>query len=181
MNEFDFLDDGAYEAGEESAGGYIIDNDSKADWAIKKIAAAKAEYERLEALAEEETERIKEQLEAAKKRFVSDAEFYKSKLAAYFDRVEHKSTKTQETYQLLSGKLVRKYGAVKPSYDDTEMLDYLKGNGLNEFVAVTEKPAWGEYKKRLTITEAGAVDTETGEMIPCIQVEKQPDTFDVKI
>ena len=49
MNEFDFLDDGAYEAGEESAGGYIIDNDRKADWAIKKIAAAKAEYERLEA------------------------------------------------------------------------------------------------------------------------------------
>lgn len=182
MDYFEFLDDEIYPGNEqtETKEEWRITNDSAADWAVEKIKAEKDELDRIESIAQEKIERINEMLEIERQKYQNKTGFLKSKLAEYFETVERKSTKTQESYQLLSGKLVKKLGGFKPSYEDTELLNYLKNDGLTDYIEVTEKPAWGEYKKRLVLTETGAIDTETGETIDVIKVERQLDTFDVK-
>ena len=159
---------------------WTIKSDSEADWAIRKIAEERAETERIEKIALDLIEETKNKIELAKKRCETNTSYLQSKLAEYFETVPHKATKTQEKYTLLSGSLVRKYGKPKAEYDDAELVNYLKKTGKTEYIKVKESPAWGEYAKQLSITDSGAIDTETGELVECIKVIPQADKFEVK-
>lgn len=152
-----------------------------ADWAVRKIAEERSDYERLKELAETQIAKIQEKIEAEKARAERRTAFLTSCLAQYFGTVEHKKTKTQETYKLLSGTLVLKKGGVTQKYDKDELLDYLAAEGMDDYIKTTQEPKWGEFKKLLTFQDGNAILTETGEMIECIHVEEKPDTFDIKL
>lgn len=181
---FDFfeLDDvlDTYEQDEEKAQGWSIQNDSAADWAVRKIHAEREELERLEKIARAEVDRIAETIAAARLRYKGRTAFLTSKLREYFGHVPHKETKTTEKYQLLSGALVYTKPAKTYDKDDAALLAFLKESGRTEFIKTTEAPAWGEYKKRLEIVGDHAVDTETGEIVECVRVVEKPEAFDVK-
>lgn len=172
---FDFLDDGV-----EESSGFQITDDVIADWAVKKIRAAYEERDRLNDIADREKAIIDDKKQELNRRCENSVSFLRSKLAEYFETVEHKKTKTQESYALLSGKLIRKHINPKYSYDDAELLKYLKESAPN-MVEVKEKAKWGEFKKRTKLTDDGSViDTETGEVLGFINIEQQPDVFDIK-
>lgn len=178
---FDFLDDGTV-ADSPERDGFVIDDDGKADWAVRKIKEEQDEYLRLCEIADAQIEEIKDKIDNAKKRYENKTEYYKSLLAGYFETVEHKKSPkgAQESYQLLSGKLVKKQGGVKYDYDDKNLIDYLKANAP-DLVAVKESAKWGEFKKRTKLTPGGEViNAETGEVLGFIKAAQQPDTFDVK-
>lgn len=159
-----------------------ITNDRAADWAVKKVKEEEAEYFRLNSLAHEQIAEINAKIEAAEKRMNSRTAFLKSKLAEYFGTVPHRETKTQEQYQLLSGKLV--FTKPKQAYekDEANLLSYLKASGLTEYIQTTEKPMWGDLKKQLTIFDGKAVLADTGEVIPdyCVRVVESEAKFEVK-
>ncbi len=159
---------------------FAIDNDEVADWTVRKIAEGRSDYERLKELAETQIAKIQEKIEAEKTRAECRTAFLTSCLAQYFGIVEHKKTKTQETYKLLSSTLVLKKGAVAQKYDKDELLDCLTTEGMDDYIKTTQKPKWGEFKKLLTFQDGNASLTETGEMVECIHVEEKPDTFDIK-
>lgn len=158
---------------------FVVTNDNVADWAIKKIKDEVNERDRLISIAENQIAELKDKISKIKENCENSTSFLKSKLDEYFDKVEHKSTKTQESYALLSGKLVKKYGGNKAVYEDEKLIEWLK-NTAPEYIKTIEKPQWGEYKKRINMIDGKAIDTETGEIVDCIVVEKTPDTFDVK-
>ena len=160
---------------------FTIDNDEVADWAVRKIAEERSDYERLKELAETQIAKIQEKIEAEKTRAERRTAFLTSCLAQYFGTVEHKKTKTQETYKLLSGTLVLKKGGVTQKYDKDELLDYLAAEGMDDYIKTTQEPKWGEFKKLLTFQDGNAILTDTGEMVECIHVEEKPDTFDSKL
>ena len=181
MTDYAFLEDEIHDIIDEQASGeWSITDDKAADWAIEEIKYAKEEYDRLADIANQKIQFIHDQLEKEKGKYERQTTYLKAKLSEYFNGVKHKKTKTQESYQLLSGKLVKKLGGFKAVYDEEALLNHLKHEGLFGYIKTTEKISWGEYKKRLALTEAGAIDTETGEKVEVIDVEKQPDIFDVK-
>lgn len=102
-------------------------------------------------------------------------------LAEYFETVPHKTTKTKHSYRLLSGTLVKKLGGSTMKQDDDTLLAYLKASGNEDMIQNTEKPKWGEFKKRLEIVGGQIVDKTTGELVEGVQIIEKPDTFTVDV
>ena len=136
-----------------------ITDDGCADWACQKIAEEKAELDRITSLADSQIEKI----------------------AEYFETVPHKTTKTKHSYRLLSGTLVKKIGGRTMKQDDDALLAYLKASDNEDMIQTTEKPKWGEFKKRLEIVGGQIVDKTTGELVEGVQIIEKPDTFTVDV
>lgn len=158
-----------------------IADDGCADWAVRKIAEERMELARLKELADAEIERIKVKIEAAEKRCENGTRYFMSKLAEYFATVPHKKTKTKHSYRLLSGTLAMKLGGPTLKQDDATLVEYLKTSGNTDMIAITEKPKWGEFKKRLEIVGGQVVDKETGEIVEGVFIEERPSTFSVDL
>lgn len=157
---------------------FEITDDSSAEWALKKIIEAKRERQRLLDLIDVEKANLDAKKEQVNKRYETDTGFLLSKLNAYLDTVERKKTKTQETYQLLSGKLVRKFAKQKLVPDKEALLDWCKQNAP-EYVKHTEEAMWGEVKGKFSIIDGVVICSDTGELVTCVSVEESPITFDV--
>lgn len=158
-----------------------ITDDGCADWACRKIAEEKTELDRITALGESQIEKIQQRLDAAQRRYENGTRFLTGKLAEYFETVPHKTTKTKHSYRLLSGTLVKKIEGSTMKQDDDALLAYLKASGNEDMIQNTEKPKWGEFKKRLEIVGGQIVDKTTGELVEGVQIIEKPDTFTVDV
>lgn len=163
--------------------GFRIDNDNKADWALRVIRDNNAERDRIIEIAKAQIEELKAQIEEITTKYDSKTSYLKNLLAEYVMSVPRKETKTQETYQLLTGKLIVKKAAQKMVPNDDTIVKYLEDNELNEYIKVKKAPDWAEFKKALSIVDGNVVNTATGEMIPAevIAIEDTPSTFDIKL
>ena len=85
---------------------FQITDDKTAEWALKKIKAAEDEYIRLMELIQVEREELNKKAEELSNHLESETGYLKSLLFKYFETVEKKETKTQQSYKLLSGSLV---------------------------------------------------------------------------
>lgn len=150
---------------------FVIDNDEKAEWALHKIEQIRKNADKWKTFYAEQARKAQEKAEA-------DESYFLAKLESYFAFVPHKSTKTQESYSLPSGKLVKK--VQQPSYnrDDAHLLPWAKENALCK---VVESPDWASIKKRCLISGENVVDIETGEIIPGVTVEQRGTVFTVSI
>jgi len=161
---------------------FVIDNDQKADWALKKIKAERTELERIKELAEAEIaeleQKIKDEQEASERR----CSYLLAALELYFDSVEHKHTKTQESYKLLHGTLVRKAGGVDYLRDDDKLTGWMQEHDYDDMVTIKTSPQWGNFKRLLSADpETGVVTVaETGEVVDGLKAVQKPDTFDIK-
>lgn len=158
---------------------FIIDSDEKAEWALKKVLAAKKEKERLTALIDAERERLDRAQEDIDKRYENETSYLLHKLSKYFETVEHKTTKTQESYQLLSGKLVFKKPSQKLKQDEGVFLEWCKQNAP-EYVKTEESVAWGDIKKQMQIVGDAVIYGATGEIVSGVAVAEVAGVFDVK-
>ena len=158
---------------EQQQEAFTIDNDQKADWALRKIAEADAELARMQ-------DWYKQQLEAAQQRHDDRVAFFTGLLVEYFGKVPVKDTKTTQKYALPSGELVlTKEKQDFKATDPAILLGWCQENDPT-LVAVELKPAWAEIKKRLTTTDAGIVDTETGLIVEGVELITKPEQFQAK-
>ena len=152
---------------------FIIDSDSKAEWALKKIAEARSDCAAWVAWYEEKIKQIKEQTDF-------DTANLEAMLARYFDTVPHKKTKTQESYALPGGKLVLKKQNAEYNRDDKTVIDWLERNGGEAYIKTEKKLDWSTLK-RDTQALNGQIVTMDGEIIPGIEVTDRPDKFVVEV
>lgn len=171
-----------YEAIENESEEFKINNDNLCDWTIRTIKRETEEAERLLAIADAEIKELEEQKEKIKKSLEQKTGFLKSKLFEYFETVEHKATKTQESYKLLSGSLVFKKPSQKMNPDKEKLLEYVKANNMPEFVKVKEDIDWLNYKKECEIVNGKVVNSSTGDILPddVITVEDVAGEFNIK-
>ena len=132
LDELEQVDLGTVAEGERAP--FRITDDRCADWAIRKIADERSEYDRLKALADEQIAAINEKVAAARKRMENGTSYLTSCLADFFATVPHKETKTTEKYRLLSGTLTFKKGTTKTKLDETKLVPWLKANGYGRGV-----------------------------------------------
>ena len=173
LDELEQVDLGTVEQGERAP--FRITDDRCADWAIRKIAEERSEYNRLKELADQQ------KVEAARRRMENGTAFLTSCLADFFNTVPHKTTKTTEKYRLLSGTLTLKKGTVKATVDDSKLVPWLRENGYGDLVKVEESAKWGELKKLLAYTGEIATIQSTGEIVEGVTAYETPATFTVDI
>lgn len=159
---------------------FIIDNDNKAEWAINKIKEEQKERDRLIAVCEEKIQEYQEKIEKFKKQYENNTSYLISCLNQYFNTVEKKKTKTQETYQLPSGKLKLKYPSPEIKRDNEKLLKWLKNNKMTYFVDIKESPKWGELKKTISLAGDKYV-TEDGEIVEGVTAVDRPPVFEVEV
>lgn len=167
----------------ESAEAFSIDNDQKADWALRKIKAERDELQRLTELHDAEVAELDAKLDEAQRRCDSRTGHLLGLLERYFSTVEPRRTKTTEQYKLLNGSLVRKPGGVDYERDDEALADWLRQDpGKENLLNIKITPRWGMVKRLVQgDPETGAVTfAETGEIVPGLTAVRKPDSFDVK-
>lgn len=162
---------------------FKITNDTVAEWALAKIKEAQEERDRLLALVKEKEAELSEKKNSIENKYEQETGYLKFCLSEYMSTVPCKSTKTQDTYQLLTGKLIRKKPATEYTVDSEKLLTWLKQTGREDFIKVESKPIWGELKKLLTgDPETGiACIAETGEIVEGVEANLTESKFDVKL
>lgn len=158
---------------------FTIDDDSKAEWALKKILEERKEKDRLLSLVDAQRKELDMQELKIIQRYVSNTAYLTAKLQEYFMTVKHKKTKTQETYQLLSGKLVMKTPQIMPKQNEKKLVEWCKKNAP-EYIKTTYKVDWNNLKKNISIVDDGVVLNDTGEVVDGVSVEQTACSFDVK-
>ena len=163
LNEFDeqYEDDG-----------YSIKDDRGAEYALKRIKNAQAEVDKFRAYYDEQIANMQKRADAI-------SAFYMAHLQRYFDRVPHKSTKTTETYELPTAKLVWKQQAPEFVRDEGKVIEWLKKNDGGNFIKVKESLDWAGLKKVVQVSGNDCIVPDTGEVVPGISVEHREPKFDV--
>jgi len=160
--------------------GFHITDDGLADWAVRKIKEEEEDTNRLIELAKAEIESLSEKIKSYETRFEGRVGYLKGKLYEYFVGCKTKETKTQQSYELLSGKLVFKKPSQKMVPDKEKLLELCKRTGMTEYVKVKEDVDWATFKKECEIADGVVVNFETGEAYDCITVEEVPGSFVIK-
>lgn len=159
--------------GEENR--FRVSDDKSAEWCLTKIREARQE-------AEKWKEHYRLQMEKVQKEAADTVAFFEGLLSEYFDTVPHKETKTQQSYSLPSGKLVRKQQQPQFTTDDAALVPWLKSNAMTELIKVKESADWAALKKLVTVTPDGeSVMDENGEVVPGVVVTQRPDVFKVEM
>lgn len=159
---------------------FTIDSDSKAEWALEKIKEAEADAKRLLDLVEEKRAELDAKEEQINDNLKSKTMFLKAALIGYFETVKPQETKTQKTYKLLSGTLIKKKDTYRYDRDEKALLTWAKANGKEEYVETSEKVKWAELKKNLAFDGEDVYDPETGVKVDGITATLEPGKFEVK-
>lgn len=149
-----------------------IQNDDEAEECIQAIRAAEADVAFWKNYYADALQKIAD----ASQRIIDNNT---ARLEAYFDTLPHKKTKTQESYPLPSGKLVRKHQDTEFIRNDDELLSWLHENNGEKYIKTKESVDWAGMKKTLSVLGEIVVD-ENGEIIPCIKASERPDVFKVE-
>lgn len=144
---------------------FVIDSDTKALWAIKKINEYKEEREMLVRF-------YQKQIEKAEQEEVFHVDRLMAKLEDYAATLPMKLAKTQRSYELPGAKLIFKKPHAVICHDDEKIIAALKAKGDTEFIKTVEKLDWAGLKKRFQ---------EDGEAVDGISVEIEPESFELRI
>ena len=152
---------------------FLVRDDQAAEWCMRKIREAEAEYDRME-------EWYDMQIQKARERCDSTVNYMTTLLQDYFSTVPVHKTKTLMKYQLPSGELVMS----KPkddfkAADNQKLLDWCAVNDP-DLLKTVQSPKWADIKKRLTVVGGKIVDKTTGLFVDGVEIEHKEAKFEVK-
>ncbi len=162
---------------------FEVYDDKSAEWALQKLAEIRTEEARLVGACNEQIAFYQQQAQHFKDRAENSAAYFIGLLNAYFDTVPHKTTATQEKYQLPSGSLVLKKGRVSFKRDEAAMLAWCKAKAPKH-IKVVESTDWdgaNSLKKSIIIAAGAAIYAETGELVEGVIPTIGADSFTVEL
>ena len=179
--EYEHASDGPFDDVNWKPERFVIDSDKKADWAIEKIKAERAEFERLRKIALDRIAELNQRVKELQERTDRRTGNLEALLMDYMQTVKPtKQTKTQTQYELLSGKLVLKKQQPEFIRDEAALLDWAKANAP-DMVQTKESVTWGELKKLTTLDGEKVVLAETGEIVSGVVAVPREDVFEVVV
>lgn len=152
--------------------GFSINDDRGAEYALKRIRETQAEVDKFKDYYAESIAKMQERADGIRA-------FYEAHLERYFGKVPHKTSKTQESYELPSGKLIRKQQAPEFVREEDKLLGFLHENGLTGYIKVKENVDWAEMKKVCTVVGEDVCLNFTGEVVPGVKAVAREPKFDV--
>lgn len=176
----DFLDQGLSTDGQQ---GFSINNDEKADWAIRKILRLQQKNNDIKQLAELQINKIKQWQERESEGNDNSISYLTSLLEPY---AKSKLDGKKKTVKMPSGNV--SFRAKSPEYyiagnkvdgKNQRLIDHVKKSDP-EFLKIEESVNWSEFKDNLKTLDTGQVVTNDGEILDFISIIEYPDTVSVK-
>jgi len=166
--------------------GFIIDNDRKATWALRKIKHMKEKQKENEELAESQIEEIQKEIDEIREwldkendKIQDNIDFLKNKLKSYaFDLKE--GNPDLKTHNLPFGSLKFRKQRPKWKYDEDRLKEFVESN-LKEVLKIKKRVSKRKLKKKAEVVDNKAVIKDTGEIIEGVKVVDRPEKFKVEI
>lgn len=159
---------------------FTIDTAPKANWAIKKIKEARQRRDIFNLSAQEEINYLRDQINDNNKKYESETFYLREALIGYMNNLPTKKSKTQESIEFPSGKLIRKFAKQVLKQEDEKLMEYLEKEKEYDYIRIKKETMWGEFKKLLTIQDGKVVRKDTGEILDCIGIDKKEETLDIE-
>jgi flagellar biosynthesis GTPase FlhF len=165
--------------------GFIVEDDNKATWCLRKIKHFKSKQEKNKKLAEEqiseiekEIKEVEEWLKAENSKLENSIEFMKSKLYLYAQQLREENSELK-THKLPFGQLQFRTQRPKWKYDNDKLLDFAEKN-YKELVKVKKSVDKRKLKSKAKIVGGRVIIEETGEVIEGVEVVERGEKFKVK-
>ena len=149
---------------------------------VRSTIEAKWQFEQRKKIIEDRDELIayyEDQIAKVKADADYKIGFIDRALFAFFQTVEHKKTKTQESWSIPAGKLILKKQAPEFKRDEKTVIEWLKQNDGSQYVKTVESLDWANLKKDSTVVGNTIVNSD-GEIIPGVEVIEREDKFVVE-
>ena len=157
--------------------------DVQADEMLEQVMDLRSEKGRFETIAAGKIGIIQEDLSHKMGKLDKEIQFMKDQLRAFFLTIKPKNSKTQQSYSLLSGKLIMKKATTRLTHDDKKIAEWCNHNA-SEYIKrfVINELDWMELKKDLSISNGIITNKITGEVLEGIglTIEDVPESFDIK-
>ncbi|PUU90824.1 MAG: hypothetical protein CI947_1359 [Halanaerobium sp.] len=165
--------------------GFVVDDDNKATWCLRKIKHFKSKQEKNKELAEEqireiekEIKEVEEWLEAENSKLENSIEFMKSKLHLYAQQLREKNPDLK-THKLPFGQLQFRSQRPKWKYDNDRLLDFAEKK-YQELIKVKKSVDKRELKSKAKIVGGRVIIEKTGELVEGVEVVERGEKFKVK-
>jgi len=146
---------------------FRLTDENMANWALRKVAKARAEYEEAAKVAEAEIKRIDDWLNGRKRDLEHAEEFFTGLLTAYY-LPQHMEDPQRKTFKLPAGAFQVRQQQPEYQRDDAALVRWLEEHVMPDYLELVKKPKWGELKK--IIETKGGVATVAGEVVDGITV-----------
>ena len=167
-------------AEQEKQDKFVIDDDHKANWALKKIRQMKNKVAEKEEFAQKEIDEIKKWLEEETSKLEDSIEYFESMLTEYAMKMKEED-EDLKTHKLPAGKLQFRKRRPKWNYDNEKLMKHLEESGRDELIRVKKSPDKRKLKKQVEVAGNKVVDADTGEIIEGIEVQERGESFKVKV
>ena len=157
---------------------FVVDDLTKATWAMRKLRSVVAGLEANAAIAKAEIERINLWLEEANKSLIQERAFFEAHLTAYL-RKEREADPDTKSITTPYGKITSR--TTQPKWDTEEgLVDWLM-NHNDTLIRVKYEVDKTELKKSFEIAGTQAIDPKTGEVVPFIQITPSDISYKVEV
>jgi len=159
--------------------GWMLETEGQADWALRRYA----QYEQQAADVDLQADRLIAEINAwrtaRKARYQRHLEYFTGKLKQWFAdwRESHPKEKSCPLPFGTIGERAQQPEVIK---DDSELVNWLEGEGLERYVKVKKLSDWATLKRGCDLEGDKAVYKPTGEEIPAVTLVQRPPAFYVK-
>ena len=171
---------------EQDSSGFVVDNDRKAVWCLRKIKHLKEKQAKNEELAESEIEDIQKEIDEVQNwldeennKLQNSIDFFESILYSYALELR-KEDQELKTHKLPFGKLQFRSKRPKWNYDNAKLLDFITSN-YGELVKVKESVDKRKLKQMTEVVSGKVVVKDTGEIVEGVEVVERDEEFQVKV
>jgi Bacteriophage Mu Gam like protein len=152
---------------------FVVDTDSRADWALRKLAEARRRVRERQAFVEIEVARLLAWQAKLDAEDVRTIHYMEQLLAEYFEQLQSEGRLgRKKSYRLPHGQLAARQVPVQWEVDEAQLLAWAEPLGL---VRIEKAPAWKAIKARLIpaapLPGAAAIDMTTGELVPGVTLK----------
>ena len=159
---------------------FIVDDDQKANWALRKISELQKEVERNTKLAEQEIDKIK-QWETTQNKQIGDSILYFEGLLNEYAIKQREIDPEFKSMSLPNGRFGFRKQQPKWEYNDEKVLSYLEQAGMNDLIRTTRVPNKAEIRKIFEVVDDKVINKETGEVVEGIEIEQREEKFNWRI
>ena len=171
---------------DKSEQGFVVDDDSKASWCLRKIKKMKKKLNDNERLAEELISKIEKEIrdleewrDSENEKIKNNIDFLQNKLRGYADSLRDEDPDLK-TYSLPYGDL--KFRKQRPTwkYDEDKLLEFLE-ESKPKMIRIKKKPDKRNIKKEVEVVGNKVVLPDSGEVVEGITIVDRPENFKVDV
>jgi len=170
----------------EKNNGFIVDDDSKATWCMRKIKHLKENKRENKELAEEQIAEIRKEIAEVESWLEDENGKLDDNIGFMENKLEHYARQLREddpdlkTHKLPFGSIKFRSQRPKWNYDDEKLLEFVE-ESISEVVKVEKKVDKRELKKRLDVAGDRAVVKETGQIVEGIEIIERPEKLKIDV